>query len=114
MRLFHVNPPGFKIPCRINECQRSYTNLRSYQNHVSSVHNWVKDDELMLVEEKCLPANGKSWNHSNNNSDDNDENHTGSYEVFDYPNHEKPDSASEIPSYSQEMLQKSVAIFYWV
>ena len=43
LSLFHAHHPDFKIPCRIDGCQRSYTNIRTYQNHVSSVHNWYKD-----------------------------------------------------------------------
>ena len=110
LRLFHVHQPGFKIPCRINGCQRSYTNLRSYQNHVSSVHNWTKDDKPMVVEEGCLPANDESYNpklsdNDNSYDSDDDENHTGNHD------HERSDITSEIPCYSQEMLQKSSAIF---
>ena len=42
LNLFHAHHPNFKIPCSIDECQRIYTNMRTYQNHVSSVHSWCK------------------------------------------------------------------------
>ena len=123
LRLFHAHQPGFRVPCRINGCQRSYTNLRSFQNHVSSVHNWAKDEGLMLVEEECLLTNGKSCDDSNDydddtddsddndNNDDNGKNHTGSYGIFESGGHEQSDDTFEVPCYSREMLQKSSAIF---
>ena len=121
LRLFHAHQPGFKVPCRINGCQRSYTNLRSYQNHVSNVHNWVKDERLVFDEEECLPTNDKLCdnlddssddNNSNDDNDDNDRTNTG---IFDYCDYEQSDKTLDISSYSQgysqEMLQKSSAIF---
>ena len=74
LRLFHAHQPGFKVPCRINGCQRSYTNLRSYQNHVSNVHNWVKDERLVFDEEECLPTNDKLCDNLDDSSDDNNSN----------------------------------------
>ena len=64
----------------------------------------------MLVEEECLPAIDKSCDDSNydDNNDENDENNTGNYVVFDCGDHEQSD---EIPCCSQEILQKSSAIF---
>ena len=108
LRQFHAHQPGFKVPCRINGCQRSYTNLRSYQNHVSNVHNWVKDVEPMMfddTEEESLP------DRSHDDSQCNDENHdeiSADYHVVDSVN---PKSSDKAPYYSQEMLQKSAAIF---
>ena len=103
LRQFHAHQPGFKVPCRINGCQRNYTNLRSYQNHVSNVHNWVKGVEPIIddTEEESLPANGKPHDGSNFVDDENhDEISAGDY-VVDSVNSKSSDQA---PYNSQEML----------
>jgi len=41
LSLFHAHQPDFKVPCAINGCLRHFTNIRTYQNHVSSVHNFT-------------------------------------------------------------------------
>jgi len=41
LNLFHAHQPDFKVPCGINGCLRHFTNLRTYQNHVSSVHSFM-------------------------------------------------------------------------
>ena len=38
IRIFHAHDPSFKITCGINGCQRTYSNFRTFVNHVSSVH----------------------------------------------------------------------------
>ena len=81
----------------------------------------MKDERVMVVEEESLPTNDElcdnldhdsSDNNSNDDNDDNDRTDTG---VFDYCDHEQSDKTLDIASYSQgysqEMLQKSSAIF---
>ena len=38
IRVFHTFEPNFKFTCGINGCVRSYTNIGSFKNHVSTVH----------------------------------------------------------------------------
>lgn len=44
--MFYAHHPDFKVPCGIDGCQRNFTNIRTYQNHVSSIHNWCKDNHI--------------------------------------------------------------------
>ena len=37
LRLFHVHQADFRVSCGISECQRSYTNMGRFQNHVYSM-----------------------------------------------------------------------------
>ena len=37
LRLFHVHQANFRVTCGISGCQRSYTNIRKFQNHVYDV-----------------------------------------------------------------------------
>lgn len=37
--LFHAHQPTFKVTCGISGCSRSYTNLKTYTNHVYGVHD---------------------------------------------------------------------------
>ena len=39
LRLFHSSTPGFKITCGINGCQRAYTNIGTFKNHLYGVHS---------------------------------------------------------------------------
>lgn len=34
----HSNKPGFNFACGLNGCQRTYRNISTYRNHVSSTH----------------------------------------------------------------------------
>ena len=38
LQLFQVHQADFRVICGINGCQRSYTNMGTFQNHVYSVH----------------------------------------------------------------------------
>ena len=40
VKLFHAHQPGFKITCGISDCQRSYTNFRTLQDHVSALQRY--------------------------------------------------------------------------
>jgi len=39
LRLFHAHRPDFKVTCGIDGCLRNYTNLGSFKNHISFMHN---------------------------------------------------------------------------
>lgn len=51
LSLFHAHQPGFKVPCGIAGCSRHFTNLRTYQNHMSSVHNFCTNIESGVLEQ---------------------------------------------------------------
>ena len=38
LRLFHSSAPDFKITCGINGCQRAYTNIGMFKNHLYGIH----------------------------------------------------------------------------
>ena len=49
LRLFHVHQPDFKFTCPIDGCQKVYSNIGSFKNHVSARHigvNQADDNSL--------------------------------------------------------------------
>ena len=38
IKLFHAHQSGFQLTCGIGGCKRSFTNFRTFQDHVSAVH----------------------------------------------------------------------------
>ena len=38
IKLFHAHQAGFKLTCGIDGCLRTFTNFRTFQNHVSDMH----------------------------------------------------------------------------
>ena len=38
LRLFHSSAPDFKITCGLNGCQRAYTNIGMFKNHLYGIH----------------------------------------------------------------------------
>ena len=106
LNLFHAHHPDFKVPCRIDRCQRSYTNIRTYQNHVSSVHNW-NSSRVFNEEESSTVAmvSGEINTDEENDSDECSSNNNN------FNEDEELDSTIGIPSCTQELLQKSSAVF---
>lgn len=51
LTLIHSTEPGFRIQCRLNGCVRSYSNIRTYKNHVYSCHS--KSHHTVLVEDEA-------------------------------------------------------------
>ena len=49
--LFRAHQPTFKVTCGIGGCSRSYTNLKTYTNHVYGVH-----DLSMISSNESIPA----------------------------------------------------------
>lgn len=39
LELFHSHRPDFLVTCGIGGCVRTFTNLRTYRNHVSGLHS---------------------------------------------------------------------------
>lgn len=39
LQLFHAHQPTFKVTCGIGGCPRSFINMKTYSNHVYSVHD---------------------------------------------------------------------------
>ena len=39
LTLIHSNDPGFLIQCSLNGCSHTYTNIRTYKNHVYALHS---------------------------------------------------------------------------
>lgn len=107
LSLFHAHHPDFKVPCGIDGCLRQFTNLRTYQNHMSSVHNCCMGNESEALEQDSLRVIESS-------SDRNENNYT--CDDIDTSNVEENDDAdlntsTETPACSKELLQKSSALF---
>ena len=104
LRLFHVHQANFRVTCGIGGCQQSYTNIRTFQNHVYDVHYYKSDCTLDCT---ILPEVESSLE---NNTDDgeNDE------EVNDFNYDENAiavDSTDPTADLPQHSLQNSAALF---
>ena len=53
LKLFHAHQPNFKVTCRIGGCQRNYSNLGTFQNHVYAVHS----EDLIDVSTETILVN---------------------------------------------------------
>lgn len=108
LSLFHAHHPDFKIPCRIDGCQRTYTNMRTYQNHVSSVHNWCKGMNSIQGNEEgssnttSIVSDPISFEERSDSGDCSDFNESAIYEGLD--------STTGLSNKSQELVQNS-AVF---
>lgn len=68
--------PGFKVTCGIDGCQRTYSNLGTFLNHVSGVHSDVYTGTTGTIPESNNPEvldqdNEESENYEHNISDTN-------------------------------------------
>ena len=45
-RYGHALNPGFRVTCGINQCQRSYRNIRRFLDHIKSKHVWFARQHL--------------------------------------------------------------------
>ena len=66
LRLFHGHQANLRFTCNISGCQRSYTNIGTFQNHVYSVH-YCKGAALRLgsAEQAGLTSSGGEQNDAN-------------------------------------------------
>ena len=115
LTLFHAHHPDFKVSCRIDGCQRSFTNIRTYQNHVSSVHNWCKgmNSSQVFTEEESTTLVRTSSEVSGDDENDKDaDDESSSTNVNAGADHEGMESTTGLPPCcSQELLQNSSAVF---
>ena len=103
LSLFHAYQPDFKVPYAIDGCSRHFTNLRTYQNHMSSVHNCCKDIESSVHVEQDSSGVIESSSDMNENNSDCDNNDTNIVE--------ENLNTTETSAYSRELLQKSSTLF---
>lgn len=54
LKIFHAHQPDLKIICGIGGCQRNYTNLGTFQNHIYGVHS---DVSCSIAEESIAMNN---------------------------------------------------------
>jgi len=108
LRLFHASNPDFKITCGINGCQRVYTNLGTFKNHLYGIHNVDGIDSTTVnvpeSETSCCsnayPTDDIQTADLMNNEDDS-ENPTGGPEVV----------CNNYMCCSSDTMQKSSALF---
>ena len=55
LKIFHAHQPNFKVICGIGGCQRNYTNLGTFQNHIYGVHS----DGSCTVTEESIAVNNR-------------------------------------------------------
>lgn len=114
LSLFHAHHPDFKIPCGIDGCQRKYTNIRTYQNHVSSVHNWCKgmnsneEESISTVTMVSDPVHFVERNDSDDCSDFSESDNCSGFNESALC--EGSDSTTGLSNKSQELVQNS-AVF---
>ena len=56
IRIVHASKPGFSISCGVQGCQRSFTNMKSYDNHISQhmlAGNYPSNAIVMSNNEHC-------------------------------------------------------------
>ena len=95
VKLFHAHQAGFKITCGINGCQRSFTNFRTFQDHVSALHRYQLDpSNTTPASDTCLGNDGVE-----DGSSDSDDNVGG------------VDGSEAREVCSQDLLQKPTALF---
>ena len=47
LRLIHAHEAGFRVPCGIQGCYRTFQNFYTYRNHVYSMHDLNVLDDTM-------------------------------------------------------------------
>ena len=137
LRLFHAHRPDFKVVCRINGCIRSYSNLGSFKNHISSLHSTecehgaretcspdqaITDhsDDTTLLDD--TPSEFDSENNSLTSDEDDDEDCINGHEISNLNEDEATASStdhgvssselrSDIQTWNTQDLQKSSAHF---
>lgn len=103
LNLFHAHQPDFKVPCAIDGCSRHFTNLRTYQNHMSSVHNCKDIETNVHMEQDPLGVECSRDMDEKNSSCDGD--------TIIVEENSDLNNTIKTPPYSRELLQKSSALF---
>ena len=68
LKIFHAHQPDFKVICGIGGCQRSFTNLGTFQNHIYGVHS---DRSCTITEESTVMNNTELGSEDDCSDDDN-------------------------------------------
>ena len=100
LKIFHAHQPEFKVICGIGGCQRNYTNLGTFQNHIYGVHS----DGSCTVTKESIAVNNTEFYSENDCSDDNSDTDEPYYE-----NNVETDSNQQCSF--QSSIQKSSALF---
>lgn len=107
LRLFHVHQPGFKVPCMKDGCPRTFTNLRTFENHLSTAHTTCTYGSIsseMTVEQR-------EDSEDNRSSCDSSEDIFDDVELDDNNDDQCLDDATENPCISQDLMQRSSVLF---
>ena len=105
IKIFYAFKLDFKITCGINGCQRSYSNLGTFLNHVSDVHSDVctRTTGTIPAEDDTVQLNEDNEDYQNNISDNDEISSTpASQDNCEDDGHFNP---------SQELMQRSSALF---
>ena len=102
LKIFHAYQPDFKVICGIRGCQRSYTNLGTFQNHIYGIHS----DDCDISEER------KESSTINNDSENDcsDANNTDHDEMYCEAIEDTDDIDQQCRNL-QSIVQKSSALF---
>ena len=114
IKLFHAHQAGFKLTCGIHGCQRTFTNFRTFENHVSAMHrsncdlssteaenNTANEDSESPSSSECLWAADFSEVETSDESEEDVETNNDPVTPDDH----------EAIQCSSELLQKSSALF---
>lgn len=101
--------PDFKITCGIDGCQRTYSNLGTFLNHVLAVHGDVCTRTTGTIptnnNAKVMCQDSDEFGDSEHNSDT-DSSLSDSNEYAEY----NTETDSDLQGISQEVIQKSSAL----
>lgn len=103
LKIFHAHQSDFKVICGIGGCQRSYTNLGTFQNHIYGMHSdgsctiIEETEERILMNSTDLELDSES-----------DAVYSDTDELY-YENDVETDSSQQCSS--ESIIQKSSALF---
>lgn len=97
IRLVHSTKPGFKISCGISGCQRTFTNMKTYQNHMG-FHIVTQADKV------SQPVEDHDIDTSNEESCDEDDT---TADVYHGTNSTNEDTSMDLPSFHAKLEQST-------
>ena len=111
IKLFHAHQAGFKITCGIHGCQRTFTNFRTFENHVSAMHR--SNCDLSSIEVENTTSEDTESQSSSHLLDADLSEYEDSDEDLEVSNDPVPSVSDdhEAIQYSSELFQKSAALF---
>ena len=100
--------PDFKVTCGIDGCQRTYSNLGTFLNHVSGVHGDVCTHATGTIptnsNAEVMCQDSEEFGDSEQNASDTDSS------LCDLTDYQYSAIGSDLQSISQEVIQKSSAL----